>query len=156
MEQFEIAVCYESHSVMSNSLQPHGLYSPWNSPGQNIGVGSLSLHQGIFPTQELNPGFPHCRWILYQLSHKGSPRILERVAIASRRDLPNPGIKLGSPASQVDSLPTEHGSPLWYSCLEKVFSGKTTVPYIQAAPPTRNQLILHLNSHSHLATLSLV
>ena len=41
----------ESHSVMSDSLQPHGLYSPWNSPGQNIEVGSLSLFQGIFPTQ---------------------------------------------------------------------------------------------------------
>ena len=40
----------ESHSVVSNSLGPHGLYSPWNSPGQNTGVGSLSLLQGIFPT----------------------------------------------------------------------------------------------------------
>ena len=40
---------------------------------QNIGVGTLSLLQGIFPTQGLNPGLPHCRWILYQLSHKGSP-----------------------------------------------------------------------------------
>ena len=94
--------------------------SPWNSPGQNTGVGSLSLFQGdlpnprieprsptlqadslpaepqgkpkitgvgslsllqwIFPTQELNQGLLHCRWILYQLSHKGSPRILEWVA----------------------------------------------------------------------------
>ena len=61
----------ESHSVVSNSLQPHGLYSPWNFPGPNTGVGSLSLLQGIFPTQSLNPGLPHCRWILYQLSHKG-------------------------------------------------------------------------------------
>ena len=63
----------ESHSVMSDSLQPHGLYSPWTSLGQNIGVGSLSLLLGIFPTQRSNPGLPHCRWILYQLSHKGSP-----------------------------------------------------------------------------------
>ena len=70
----------ESHSVMSNSLRPHGLYSPWNSPGQNTGVGSLSLLQGIFPTQGSNPDLPHCRWILYPLSHKGSPRILEWVA----------------------------------------------------------------------------
>ena len=43
---------------MSNSLQPHGLYSPWNSPGQTTGVGSLSLLQGIFPSQGLNPGSP--------------------------------------------------------------------------------------------------
>ena len=54
--------------------------SPWGSPGQNTGVGSLSFPQGIFPTQGLNPGLLHCRWILYQLSHKGSPRILEWVA----------------------------------------------------------------------------
>ena len=65
---------------MSDSLQPHGLYSPWNSPGQNTGVGSLSLLQGIFPTQGSNPGPLHYRWIRYQLSHKGSPRTLEWVA----------------------------------------------------------------------------
>ena len=58
---------------MSNSLRPHGLYSPWNSLGQNTGVGSLSLLQGIFPTQGSNPGLLHCRQIFYQLSHKGSP-----------------------------------------------------------------------------------
>ena len=70
----------ESCSVMSDSLQPHGLYSPWNSLGQNTGVGSPSLLQGIFPTQGSNPSFPHCQRILYQLSHKRSPRILEWVA----------------------------------------------------------------------------
>ena len=63
----------ESSSVMSNSLRPHGLYSPWKSPGQNTGVGSLSLLQGIFPTQGSNPALSHCRWILYQLSHQRSP-----------------------------------------------------------------------------------
>ena len=68
----------ESCPVMSDSLQPHGLFSPWNSPGQNTGVGSLL--QGIFPTQGSNPSLPHCGQILYQLSHKGSPRILEWVA----------------------------------------------------------------------------
>ena len=63
----------ESRSVMSDSLLPHGLSSPWNSPGQNTGVGSFSLLQGIFPTQGSNPGLPHYRQILYQLSLKGSP-----------------------------------------------------------------------------------
>ena len=67
----------ESHLVLSDSLRPHELYHPWNSPGQNTGVGSLSLLQGIFPTQGSNPGLPHCRWILYQLSHKGSPFFLK-------------------------------------------------------------------------------
>ena len=56
------------------------LYSPWNSPGQNTGVGSLSLLQGIFPTKGLSPGLSHCTWILYQLSHKGNPRTLEWIA----------------------------------------------------------------------------
>ena len=65
-------VIYESGSclVVSDSLQPHGLYSPWDSPGQDAGVGSHSVLQGMFPTQGLNPGLPHCRRILYQLSHK--------------------------------------------------------------------------------------
>ena len=70
----------KSCSVVSNFLQPHGLYSPWNSPGKNTRVGSLSLLQGIFLTQGSNPGLPHYRQILYQLSHKGSLRILEWVA----------------------------------------------------------------------------
>ena len=60
----------ESRSVVSDSLRSHGLYSPWNSPGQNTGVGSCSLLQGIFPTQGSNPGLPHCRQILYQLSQE--------------------------------------------------------------------------------------
>ena len=77
-----------SCSVVSNSLQPHGIYSPWNSPGQNTGVGSLSLLQGIIPTQESNPGLPHYRRILYQLIHKGSPRILESVVLTTKRHLP--------------------------------------------------------------------
>ena len=49
------------------------LYSPWNSPGHNTGVGSQFPSPGIFPTQGSNPGLRHCRQILCQLSHKGSP-----------------------------------------------------------------------------------
>ena len=63
----------ESRSVVSDSLRPHGLHRPRNSLGQNTGVGSLSLLQGIFPTQGSNPGLPQCGQILYWLSHKGSP-----------------------------------------------------------------------------------
>ena len=84
-------VCYvqmcesKSLSVVSDSLQPHGLYSPWNFPGQNTGVGSLFLLQGILPIQGSNPNIPHCRRILYQLSHKGSPRILDPFSSGSSR-----------------------------------------------------------------------
>ena len=66
--------------LMSDTLWPNGLYSSWNSSGQNTGEGSHFLLQGIFPIQGLNLGLPHCRWVLYQLSHKGSPRILEWIA----------------------------------------------------------------------------
>ena len=66
------------------TLRLHGLHSSRNSPGQNTGVGSISLLQGIFPTQESNPGVPHCRQILYQLTHKGSPRILQWVSLLQR------------------------------------------------------------------------
>ena len=69
----------ESHSVVCNSLRPHGLHHPWNSPGQNTGVGSISLLQGIFSTRGSHPSLLHCRQILYQLSHQGSPRVLEWV-----------------------------------------------------------------------------
>ena len=117
-------------------------YSPWDSPGQNTGLDSFSFLQGIFPTQGSNPGLPHCRWILYQLSHKGSPNESESVSVLSNSlqahglyslwsspgqntgvgsffpspaDLPNPGIKPISPVLQADSSPTElSGKPLFY------------------------------------------
>ena len=66
----------ESCWVVSDSLRPHGLYSPWNSPGQKTAVGSLPFSRDL-----LNPGIKP----RYQLSHKGSPRILEWVAIPFSR-----------------------------------------------------------------------
>ena len=56
---------------------PSGSSVHGESPGENTEVGCHALLQGIFPTQGSNQGFPHCRWILYHLSHQGSPRILE-------------------------------------------------------------------------------
>ena len=80
----------ESRSVASESLRPRGLYGPWNSPGQKTGVGSLSLLQWIFPAWGSNPGLLHCRWILYQLSHKGSPSVKDVHIFKRRRN----GVKL--------------------------------------------------------------
>ena len=67
-------------SIIYNCQDMEAIYSPSDSPGQNTGVSSLSLFQGIFPTQGSNSGLLHCGQTLYQLSHQGSPRILEWVA----------------------------------------------------------------------------
>ena len=96
-----------SRSPVSDSLQPHGLYSPWNSPGQNTGVGSLSFSSRS----------SHCRQILYQVSHKGSPRILEWVAYPFSSRSSRPRFELGSPVLQADSLPTELSGNVPYSFL---------------------------------------
>ena len=67
----------ESRSVVSDCLQSHGLQSPWNSPGQNTGVGSLFLLQGISPTQGSNQGLLHCKWILYKLSYQFCHQVIK-------------------------------------------------------------------------------
>ena len=69
----------ECCSVLSDSLQPHGLCNPirllcyGNLQSKNAGMGCHALLQGIFPTQGSNPGLPQCRWIIYHLRHQGSP-----------------------------------------------------------------------------------
>ena len=88
-----------------DSLWPHGLCSPWNFPGQNTGLHSLPLLQGVLPTQGSNPGLLHYRQILYRLIHKRSARILVWVAYPLIPvDLSNARMKLGPSALQVDSL----------------------------------------------------
>ena len=111
-----------SRSVMSDALQPHGLHSPWNSPGQNTGVGSLSLLQGIFPTQGSNSGLLHCRQILYQLSHQGSP---VSMGVFTKSPVHH---SLASSDKQNDLLALQpvgegNGTPLQYSCLENPMDG---------------------------------
>ena len=65
----------EGHSVVSASLQPCGLYGPWNSLGQNAGVGSLSLLQGICPTQRSNPGPPALQADSLPAEPQGKPNV---------------------------------------------------------------------------------
>ena len=89
------------------NCSPPGSSIHRDSPGKNTEVGCYALLQGTFPTQESNPGVLHCREIIHCLNHQGSPRILAWGAYHFSRDLPNPGIKPGSPALQVDSLPAE-------------------------------------------------
>ena len=71
-----------SHSVMSDSLRPHGLKPtrlrcPWDFPGKGTRVRCHFLLQGIFPTQGSNPGLLHCRQTLYPLSRQGSHGVEE-------------------------------------------------------------------------------
>ena len=108
----------ESRSLMSNSLQLHGLYSPWNSLGQDTGVGSLSLLQGNFSTQGSNPGHLHCRQILYQLSHKGTPRILPEFAqthVHQVSDASQPSHPLSCPSPPAFNLSQHQGLFQWVS-----------------------------------------
>ena len=69
------SLCLTLCDPMDRSLPGSSIHG--DSPGQNTGLGCHALLQGIFPTQGPNPGLPHCRQILYQLSHQGSPRVLE-------------------------------------------------------------------------------
>ena len=96
----------ERRSVLSDSVTPWTIQSMELSRPE-YWVGSLSLLQGIFPTQGWNPGLLHCRLILYQLSHKRSPRILEWVPYPFSSRSPQPRNQTGVPALQADSLPTE-------------------------------------------------
>ena len=90
-------------------LQPHGLQPAarllclWNFPGKNTGVSCHALIQGIFPAQGLNPGLPHCRQILYHLSHQGSPHCFTHISVYMSRE--------------------GNGTPLQYSCLENPMDG---------------------------------
>ena len=88
--------------VMDDSLWSHGLYSPWNSPGQNTGVVCLSFLHRIFPTPGSNPGPWHRRQILYQLSHKGNPYMLTS------------GSQMGFPDSSVKNPPAMQETPVQF------------------------------------------
>ena len=104
-------------------------YSPPGSsvcgdfPGKNTRVGCHALLQWIFPTQGLNPGLPHCRQILYHLSHQGSPRMLEWVAYPFSR-----GIFLTQESNRgllhcMDSLPADlPGKPMLLICTKIFYS----------------------------------
>jgi len=104
-------------------VTPWTLYCLWNSLGQNTAyrMGCLSRLQEIFPTQGLNPGLLHCRQILFQLSHKGSPRILEWVAYPFSSESSRSRSWTQSPTFFY--LPTELlGKPnicMWISCFQK-------------------------------------
>ena len=110
-------LCPTLPSPMDYSLPGSSVHG--DSPGKNTGVGCLALLQGIIPTQGSNPGLPHCRQILYHLSHQGSPSILEWVAYPFSRGSSQDKNRTGSPELQADSLPAElPGKPIYvYVCV---------------------------------------
>ena len=84
--EYYIHSCFESHSVMSDCWQFHGLYParslcPWNSPGKNTGMGCHSLLQGIFLTQGLNPGLLHCRQMFFSAEATREAHYILRAAM---------------------------------------------------------------------------
>ena len=80
---------FVSDRLWPHKLQPARFLSPWASPGKNTGVGCHALLQGIFPTQGSNPCFPHCRQILYHLSHQYPPVLLGELNDSICRQLKN-------------------------------------------------------------------
>ena len=76
LEGLAAVLCLVAQSCLTlcdpMDYSPPGSSVHGDSPGKNTGMGGHALPQGIFSTQGLNPGLPHCRWILYQLSHQGS------------------------------------------------------------------------------------
>ena len=98
-------------------MRLHGLYSPWNSPGQNTGVGSFSLLQGIFPTQGLNPGLQHCRGNLYQLNPRDGVGGLGRAALSVGRGPQLCGASPSYHASTPALLDPFHSLPSSFSLL---------------------------------------
>ena len=94
----------ESHSFMSDSFRPHGLYSPWNSPGQNTGVGSLSFHPGDLPNPGIEPRSPTLQADSLPDEPLGKPKNTgEGSLFLLQGNLSDPLINLGAPALQVDS-----------------------------------------------------
>ena len=109
-----------SCSAVSDSLWPHGLHSPWNSPGQNTGVG-ISLLQGISPIWDWTQGTHIAGRFFTSWATRESQKYWSGYPIPSPVDLPDPGIEPRSPALQTDSLPTElSGKPtlLCENCIE--------------------------------------
>ena len=120
-----------SCSVMSTLSNPMGRSLPGSSvhgdsPGKNTGVGCLALLQGIFPSQGLNPGLPHCRQIFYHLSHQGSPK----------SSLGNPNVKPRLRIIALEALPQPHLLPCYASILSLTWGNHTSSTPLDSFPLT--------------------
>ena len=105
-------------------LRPHRLYSPWSSPGQTLEWGAVPF-SGVLPNQGSNPGLLHCRQVLYQLSHQGSPiTAIKRVSCkASGANCLVPSAQKSCVYVTLQSFGEGNGNPLQCSCLENPRDG---------------------------------
>ena len=139
--------CVLSCSVMSDSLQPHGLYVACQAPlslGKNTGVGCNALLERIFLIQGSNLGLLHCRWILYCLSHQGSS---EEPACQCRK-----GKRCGFDLWVWKSPGGGNGSPLQYSCLANPQDRGAWRTTVHGAAKSRTGL-KRLSTHAGLGAL---
>ena len=98
---------------MSSSLQPHGLYSLWNSPGQNTGIRVFPFSRGSFQPRD-HPRSPALQVDSFPAEPQGKPKNTGVGSLSLLQgNLPDPGIEPGSPELQVDSLPTERSGIDW-------------------------------------------
>ena len=129
---------------------PPGSSVPGDSPGKNARVDCHALFQGIFSTQELNPGLQHYRWILYYLSHQGRA---SQVALVVKNPPANAEAArdTGSISSSGRSPGEGHGNPLQYSCLEYLMERGTWWATVHRVTRSRTQL-KRLGMHTHTET----
>ena len=139
-----LCLLWSSLSVKVNVTQSCPTLCDSMDYGQNTGVGSSSLLQGIFPTQGSNSGLPHCRRILYQMSHKGSPRILEWVAhpIASGSSWPRNRTRVSCIAGGFFINWAMREAHTWLKSQAKVDIGNGTPIFFFRHPPSPTPLFI--------------
>ena len=153
--------------VLEDSLRPHRLYSPWDSPGQNTGVDSLSLLQGTFPTQGSNPGLPHCRQILYQLSHSKCFIIIISIIMSCSQfngashialvvnNPPTNAAEAGLSCGSGRTPRRRNGNALQYSCLENPMEREAWRAIVHRVAKSRTQL-KQLSTHTLIIITSIL
>ena len=137
-------------SVVSSNLQLHGLNKPWNSPGQNTGVGRPSLLQGIFPSRGSNPGLPHCGQILSHLNHQRRQCFIS--SLTTLKSLVLRFAALLPPASRGRSSHSSFGTlqgwecygRAWAHCILSHFLFTDTPMYLVQKDPYRSVSLNHI------------
>ena len=138
-----LLIIRDMHALETSLLQPARLLCSWNSQGKTTRVGCHSLLQGIFLTQGLNPDLPHCRQILYHLSHQGSPSQILYIITECWVGFPmlyHRSLWTIYFISTTVYLGEGDGTPLQYFCLENPMDGGAWQPVVHGVAKSRTQL----------------